>query len=141
VPAGFTGLDATQVYFRSMRRQQPSTPDVQISGDTLALDPAIRKRINAEAKRLKQRHPTIPVSLRVGINEEFDQKNGHRVRCELAAELPGRRQIMVREAQKEAFGAISVVFATAKKQLRRLSSRAVQDRETNSTNRIHTAKA
>lgn len=122
-----------------MSRQNPSTPDILISGDTLALDPAIRKRINAEAERLKQRHPTTPVSLRIGINEEFDQRNGHRVRCELAAELPGRRQIMVREAQKEAFGAISAVFAAAKKQLRRLSSRAAQPAVSGTTGSIRTA--
>ena len=39
--------------------------------------------------------------------------NGHRIRCELAADLPGRRQLMVREAKKEAFAAITAVFAAA----------------------------
>lgn len=108
-----------------MSRETSSTPTIRISGDTLALDPAIRKRINAEATLLKQRYPTTPVTLRIGISEEFDPAKGHRVRCELAADLPDRRQVMVREAQKEAFAAISNVFKSARKQLRRLTSRAL----------------
>jgi len=43
----------------------------------------------------------------------------------LAADLPGRRQLMVREAQKEALAAVSGVFAGARKQLRRLACRTL----------------
>ena len=103
-----------------------NSPAIVISGDTLALDPAIRKQINAEADKLQNRYPTTPVTLRIGISEEFDQVNGHRIRCELAAYLPGRRQLMVREAKKEAFAAITAVFDAAKKQIRRISLRAYQ---------------
>jgi len=109
-----------------MSRKISSNPTIHISGDTLALDPAIRKQINAEAEKLQQRYPTTPVTLRIGISEEFDRMNGHRVRCELAADLPGRRQLMVREAKKEAFAAITSVFAVARKQIRRISSRCRQ---------------
>jgi ribosome-associated translation inhibitor RaiA len=99
-----------------------NSPAILISGDTLALDPAIRTCINEEAQRLKERHPTKRVTLRIVIGEEFDQVNGHRVRCELAADLPGRK-LMVREARKEASAAITAVFAAARRQLRRMRSR------------------
>ena len=102
-----------------------SRPAIHISGDTLALDPQIRNYITAEAERLQQRYPSTPVALRIGISEEFDPARGHRVRCELAADLPGRRQLMVREAQKEALAAVSGVFAGARKQLRRLACRTM----------------
>lgn len=98
-------------------------PPVRISGDLLALDPVIREQINTEAEKLQKRYPTTPVVLRIGISEEFDQARGHRIRCELAADLPGRRRLMVREAQKEAVAAIAAAFAAAKKQIRRLSVR------------------
>lgn len=104
----------------------PSRAAILISGDTLALDPKIRNHINAEAERLQQRFPSTTVALRIGISEEFDPARGHRVRCELAADLPGRRQVMVREAQKEAFAAISGVFAGARLQLRRLAFRTLR---------------
>ncbi len=102
-----------------------SRPTIHISGDTLALDPKIRNHITAEVERLRQRYPSAPVSLRVDISEEFDPARGHRVRCELAADLAGRRQFMVRDAQKEAAAAISGVFANARKQLRKLASRTL----------------
>jgi ribosome-associated translation inhibitor RaiA len=108
-----------------MNPTSPSCPAIHISGDTLALDPKIRNHITAEAQRLQQRYPSTSVALRIGISEEFDPALGHRVRCELAADLPGRRQLMVREAQKEALVAISGVFAGARKQLRRLVSRTL----------------
>ncbi len=108
-----------------MNPLSPSRPAIHISGDTLALDPQIRNHITAEAERLQQRYPTTPVALRIGISEEFDPARGHRVRCELAADLPGRRQLMVREAQKEALAAVSGVFAGARKQLRRLACRTL----------------
>jgi ribosome-associated translation inhibitor RaiA len=104
-----------------MSGQSHDTPAVLISGDTLALDPEIRGRIFAEAQRLKQRYPTMPVTLRIGISEEFDQARGHRIRCELAADLPGK-QVMVREAHKEPAAAIAAVFTAAKRQLRRIRS-------------------
>jgi len=98
-------------------------PAIHISGDTLALDPKIRKHIATEAERLRQRYPTTSVVLRIGINEEFDPARGHRVRCELAAEVAGRGLFMVRDAQKEAFAAISAAFTSARKHVRRLATR------------------
>ena len=100
-------------------------PAIHISGDTLALDPKIRHHINAEAERLQRRYPAAPVALRIGIHEEFDPAFGHRVRCELAADMTGRSLFMVRDAQKEAFAAISGAFASARKHLRRLSMRTL----------------
>ncbi|NCA90014.1 MAG: Fis family transcriptional regulator [Gammaproteobacteria bacterium] len=102
-------------------------PAIHISGDTLALDPKIRHYITAEAERLQQRYSSAGVALRIGISEEFDPARGHRVRCELDARLPGRHQLMVREAHKEALTAISSVFAGARKQLRRLATRSLGD--------------
>jgi ribosome-associated translation inhibitor RaiA len=104
-----------------MSGKSHSIPAVLISGDTLALDPEIRRRILEAAQRLKQRYPTTPVTLRIGINEEFDQARGHRIRCELAADLPGK-QFVVREAHKEAAAAIAAVFTAARRQLRRIRS-------------------
>ncbi len=98
-------------------------PALHISGDTLALDPKIRHYITAEAERLQQRFSAAGMALRIGISEEFDPARGHRVRCELDARLPGRHQFMVREAHKEALTAISSVFAGARQQLRRLTTR------------------
>jgi ribosome-associated translation inhibitor RaiA len=100
-----------------------SSRAILITGDTLALDPAIRKLIDEEAALLKQRYPTTPVALSIAIGEEFDQVSGHRVRCELAADLPDRRQLMVRDAHKEASAAVRAVFATARRQLRRITAR------------------
>lgn len=113
-----------------MNQESPDSRDIPISGDTLALDPGIRQRINIEAEKLQKRYPESPLSLRVGICEEFDPAYGHRIRCELAADLAGRRQVMVREAQKDPFTAIARAFTTAKKQLRRLGSRPSGQNET-----------
>ena len=78
-----------------------SRPAIHISGDTLALDPQIRNYITAEAERLQQRYPSTPVALRIGISEEFDPARGHRVRCELAADLPGRCLLYTSDAADE----------------------------------------
>jgi ribosome-associated translation inhibitor RaiA len=59
----------------------------------------------------------------VKIAEEFDQRHGHRVRCELVATTDARQQVVVREAQKDPLAAIAGAFASAKRQLRRLSLR------------------
>lgn len=105
------------------------TPDqalpspLQISGDTLALDKALRARLQAEARRLQGRYPGIPMQLRVKIAEELDQRFGRRVRCELVAATGARQQIIAREAHKDPMAAIAGVFATAGRQLRRLSLR------------------
>lgn len=105
-----------------MRDNSPST-SLHISGDTLALDQALRARLQAEANNLQGRYPDLPIQLRVKIAEEFDQRHGHRVRCELVAAAGERRQVIVREAHKEALAAIAGAFASAKRQLRRLSLR------------------
>jgi ribosome-associated translation inhibitor RaiA len=105
-----------------MREQFP-TSAVHISGDTLALDQDLRARLQAEASRLQGRYPETPIQLRVKIAEEFDQRHGHRVRCELVAATGERQQIVVREAQKDPLAAIANAFASAKRQLRRLSLR------------------
>lgn len=105
-----------------MREQFP-TAAVHISGDTLALDQDLRARLQAEASRLQGRYPETPIQLRVKIAEEFDQRHGHRVRCELVAATGERQQIVVREAQKDPLAAIANAFASAKRQLRRLSLR------------------
>lgn len=105
-------------------REQPPTSALHISGDTLALDQALRARLQAEASSLQGRYPDTPIRLRVKIAEEFDQRHGHRVRCELVAATDARQQVVVvREAQKDPLAAIASAFASAKRQLRRLSLR------------------
>jgi ribosome-associated translation inhibitor RaiA len=109
-----------------MSIQIPATTcDTRISGDTLALDTKIRARIMAETQQLQQRYPSLRIKLQVRVAEEFDQLHGHRVRCELIADLPGRRQLLIREAQKDAFAAISDAFSAARQQLRRSRSRSI----------------
>lgn len=105
-----------------MREQPPPAP-LHISGDTLALDRALRARLQAEASSLQDRYPDTPIRLSVKIAEEFDQRHGHRVRCELVATTDARQQVVVREAQKDPLAAIAGAFASAKRQLRRLSLR------------------
>lgn len=105
-----------------MREQSP-TSALHISGDTLALDQALRARLQAEASSLQGRYPDTPIRLRVKIAEEFDQRHGRRVRCELVAATDSRQQVVVREAQKDPLAAIASAFASAKRQLRRLSLR------------------
>jgi ribosome-associated translation inhibitor RaiA len=92
---------------------------VRISGDTLALDRKLVRRINKHADALNQSAPDQTLDLQVRIAEEFDQYKGHRVRCELIATLSAKRQIIVREAQKKAEEAIDTAFAGLKSKLRR----------------------
>jgi ribosome-associated translation inhibitor RaiA len=100
-------------------------PTVHISGDTLALDQRVRDQVLSEATQLQQRHPEETLGLRIRIMEEFDNLHGHRVRCEVIATLRERRQVIVREARKQAAEAIAHAFASAKRQLRRLRKRIV----------------
>ncbi|MGE5154311.1 MAG: HPF/RaiA family ribosome-associated protein [Bdellovibrio bacteriovorus] len=93
---------------------------ITISGDTLALDKAIRRQIESEAQRLAERFPEERIEARARINEEFDPLHGHRVRCELRADLGRGRQLVVRDARKDAAEAIREVFGTARRNLRRL---------------------
>jgi ribosome-associated translation inhibitor RaiA len=109
-----------------MRREnQSKSADTRISGDTLALDPAVREHIYTEAEGLRQRFPMAPVKLNVRVGEEFDPARGHRVRCQLVVEVPGRPQIMVRDAQKDVIAAISGAFSAARRQLRRTGARSI----------------
>lgn len=98
---------------------------VRISGDTLALDRKIVRRIERHTQALEQSFPSQPVEIQARIAEEFDQLKGHRVRCELVTTTPDRQQIIVREAQKRAEDAIDTAFAGLKPKLRRLRSRAL----------------
>lgn len=95
---------------------------VQITGDTLALDADIRRQIESEAENLAAHVPGGPVVTRARICEEFDPVHGHRVRCELLADLRGR-QVVVREARKDAAEAISKVFEAALRSARRVRRR------------------
>ena len=96
---------------------------IKISGDTLALDKAIRRQIESEAQKLSQRFPDEQIDALARINEEFDPLHGHRIRCELRANLGQGRQLVVREARKDATEAITEVFGAAKRSLRRLRRR------------------
>jgi ribosome-associated translation inhibitor RaiA len=98
---------------------------VRISGDTLALDRKLVRRINQHADALGQTAPEQTLELQVRIAEEFDQLKGHRVRVELVANLTARRQIIVREAQKKAEEAIDTAFAGLKTKLRRQRIRSL----------------
>lgn len=98
---------------------------VRITGDTLALDRKLGRRINRLAADLTQSAPTEELDLQVRIAEEFDQVKGHRVRCELVATMSERRQIIVREAHKKAEDAIDAAFGGLKTKLRRLRIRAL----------------
>ncbi len=93
---------------------------IRISGDMLALDASIRSIIEIQAKRLAARFPGRDMKTEARILEEFDPVRGHRVRCELRIDLPGRRQVVVREAKKEAAEAVSAAFAAVKIKLRQL---------------------
>jgi ribosome-associated translation inhibitor RaiA len=94
---------------------------IRISGDMLALDPSIRSIIEQQAQRLAARFPDREIRTEARILEEFDPVRGHRVRCELRVDLPGRRQVVVREAKRDAAEAVAAAFAAAKVQLRRLT--------------------
>jgi ribosome-associated translation inhibitor RaiA len=96
---------------------------ITISGDTLALDKAIRRQIESEAQRLAERFPEERIEARARINEEFDPLHGHRVRCELRADLGRGRQLVVRDARKDAAEAIREVFGAARRNVRQLRRR------------------
>ncbi|MGA7979724.1 MAG: HPF/RaiA family ribosome-associated protein [Chromatiaceae bacterium] len=106
-----------------MSAESTSPPSVHISGDTLALDQAVRDQVLSEANKLQRRHPDETLGLRVRIMEEFDRLHGHRVRCEVVTTLRERRQVIIREAKKQAAEAIAEAFAATKRQLRRLRQR------------------
>lgn len=93
---------------------------IRISGDMLALDASVRSIIDQQAQRLVARFPDRKMHTEARILEELDPVRGHRIRCELRVELAGRRQIIVREAKREAKEAIMAAFAAAKFQLRRI---------------------
>ena len=98
----------------------PTSPvDLKISGDTLALAPEVREGIKTQADQLNRRYPGAAIRLGVEILETFDPATGHRIRCELSAEIRGRRTLLVRESQKEASGAVRAAFRTARRQLAR----------------------
>lgn len=96
---------------------------ITISGDTLALDKAIRRQIESEAQRLAERFPEEQIETRARISEEFDPLHGHRVRCELRADLGRGRQLVVRDARKDAAEAIREVFGAARRNVRQLRRR------------------
>jgi ribosome-associated translation inhibitor RaiA len=98
---------------------------VRITGDTLALDRKLVRRINRHADTLTQAAPDQELELQARIAEEFDQLRGHRVRCELVATLSAKRQVVVREAHKKAEDAIDTAFAGLKTKLRRLRIRTL----------------
>lgn len=93
---------------------------LKIGGDTLALDADIRHQIEAETQKLADRFPDETFDLQCSIQEEFDQLHGHRVRCELSAKLGSGRQMVARDARKSASEAISEVFSTTRRNIRRL---------------------
>jgi ribosome-associated translation inhibitor RaiA len=96
---------------------------VRISGDTLALDRKIRRRIERHSRALEQSLSTLALDIHARIAEEFDPLKGHRVRCELVTTTKDRQQVIVREAQKKAEDAIDAAFAGLKPKLRRLRGR------------------
>jgi ribosome-associated translation inhibitor RaiA len=98
---------------------------VRISGDTLALDRKIVRRIERHTQALEQSFPSQEFQIQARIAEEFDQLKGHRVRCELVTTTPDRQQIIVREAHKKPEEAIDAAFAGLKPNLRRLRSRSL----------------
>ena len=100
---------------------------IQISGDTLALDRAIRRQIETEAGALTARFSREPMDLRVQIAEELDQLHGHRVRCEIRIQAGRGRQWVVREAHKAASQAIAESFKNARKTIRRTLHRSLPD--------------
>ena len=121
-PSRFANLAAVA----SMSTSNTDSADLQITGDTLALDPQVRDRIEGESEQLRKRYPSTALSLRVEICELFNPAHGHRVRCELTAQLSGRRQVLVRETQKAASAAIRGAFCAAKRQLSRPGTRSIK---------------
>lgn len=100
---------------------------IKIGGDTLALDADIRRHIESEARKLAERFPDESLDARVTIQEEFDGLHGHRIRCELGMKLAHGRQVMVRDARKSAAEAITEVFASARRNVRKVRRQAMLD--------------
>ena len=98
---------------------------VRITGDMLALDRKLVRRINRLATELSKAAPDQQLDLQVRIAEEFDQVRGHRVRCELVATLSAKRQVIVREAHKKAEESIDTAFSGLRTKLRRLRIRSL----------------
>lgn len=92
---------------------------IKIGGDTLALDLDIRRQIEAEASQLAARFPGPPMEGRATIQEEFDQLHGRRIRFELFVKPECGRQVVIREARKNATEAIREAFIAARRSLRR----------------------
>ncbi|MBK1719549.1 HPF/RaiA family ribosome-associated protein [Thiocystis violacea] len=101
---------------------------LKIGGDMLALDAAIRRQIESEARKLADRFPGEPIEAQFTVQEEFDQLHGHRVRCELSTKLGSGRQVVVRDARKAASEAIAEVFAAARRNVRRSRRYSIMDR-------------
>jgi len=99
---------------------------VRISGDTLALDRKIVRRIKRHVQGLEQSFPGRQFQIEARVAEEFDQLRGHRVRCELVVTTPDRQQVIVREAQKKAEDAIDTAFNGLKPKLRRMRTRSLE---------------
>lgn len=100
---------------------------LKVGGDTLALDADIRRQIESEAQQLADRFPSERIEIQVTVQEEFDQINGHRVRCELSAKLASCHQIVMRGARKTAFEAIQDVFVGARRNVRRARRQTRRD--------------
>jgi len=100
---------------------------IQISGDTLALDRAIRGQIESQARALTARFSREPMDLGIQIAEEMDRLHGHRVRCEVRIQGSRGRQWIARAAEKDADRAISESFNSARKTIRRTLLRTPTD--------------
>lgn len=98
---------------------------VRVTGDTLALDAKLTRRINDHATRLQQHQPDGELRIEARIAEEFDQLHGHRVRFELITLTAENQQIIVRDARKKAEEAIDQAFTSLKSKLRRLRLREI----------------
>lgn len=96
---------------------------VRITGDMLALDKRVQRMIKREAETIEQSFPKREFDIQARVTEEFDQLNGHRVRCELVTTSPEHQQVIVREAQKKVDEAVRAAFAGLKPKLRRVRVR------------------
>jgi ribosome-associated translation inhibitor RaiA len=96
---------------------------VRITGDLLALDKHVQRMIKRETAAIEQSFPNRKFDIQARVTEEFDQINGHRVRCELVSTSPEHQQVIVREAKKKPEEAIKAAFTSLKPRLRRLRVR------------------
>ena len=114
---------------------------LKIGGDMLALDATIRRQIESEAGKLRDRFPGEPIEAQFTVQEEFDPLHGHRVRCELSAKLGCGRQVLVRDARKSASEAIQEVFTAARRNVRRLRLQNMMDLSPNAQSTAHSVQA